>query len=70
MEMKRTMSEDLALAVAEELQRREMLHDDWQDGMTISQNLHREKAVVEAASVIEWVLRTGRWSVEIKEPAE
>jgi hypothetical protein len=57
MDMKRTMSEDLALAIAEELQ----------DGMTISHNLSKEKMIVEAASVIEWVLRTGRWVVEIKE---
>jgi len=67
MDMKRTMSEDLALAIAEELQRRELLSDEWQNGMTISHNLSKEKMIVEAASVIEWVLRTGRWVVEIKE---
>jgi hypothetical protein len=57
--------EKLAVVIAQELQRRDMLADNWDDGMTVSRNLHLEKTIVEAASVIEWVIRTGKWHVVV-----
>jgi hypothetical protein len=64
--MPRTELEELSVTLAQELLQRDMLADNWEDGMTVSRNLHIEKTVIEAASVIEWVLRTGKYRLKVE----
>ena len=63
----RTPLEDLSVAIAQALHDQGCLEDNWQEDMTVSHRLSRERQVLKAASVVEWVIRTGKWKVEVQE---